>query len=189
MTEMSKRYKGKLWPPLRPRLPLMSWKSTGFPEKLSTGPSPLAPGGASNDVRNAAQFERPAAWHAATPDWPTTRFVPASDAILVATSVPAGTPAQPTRVEPARQIFGRWFVSDPMAGKAEPANAPSPVETGNGRPDCSELRRLNVQLLMTFLRNGVPRRLSVSITTVKFPTWRISFCANDRASPRPATRV
>src|SRR5467141_2786019 len=157
MTEMSKRYKGKLWPALRPRLPLISWKSTGLPEKLSIGPAPLAPAGASNDVWRAAQLARPAAWHAATPDSPTAKFVPVYVAMFVATRLPFA------------KTFGRWLVSDPNAGKADPANPPPPVETGYGLPDCSVLKRPKVQLLKTCFRIGVPTRFSLSATKLKLP--------------------
>src|SRR5215469_1781088 len=67
VTDVSKRYRGRLCPALRTRLPLKNWKSTGLPEKLSTGPLVLAPAGASNVVCRA-QLARPAAWQAATPD-------------------------------------------------------------------------------------------------------------------------
>src|SRR3981081_1909265 len=135
ITEMSKRYSAGVRPALRATFPLRNWKSNGLPEKLSTGPPPLTPAGASNDVWRAAQLARPAAWHAATPDSPTAKLVPVYVAMFVAARLPFA------------KTFGRWLVSDPNAGKADPANPPPPVETGYGLPACSVLKRPNVQLL------------------------------------------
>src|SRR4029077_6436698 len=67
MTEMSKFVSPFVSPRLRPRFPLMNWKTTGSPVMLSTGPDPLAPAGASQVVRRELQFGAPAAQAAATP--------------------------------------------------------------------------------------------------------------------------
>src|SRR5258708_19491956 len=96
--------------------------------------------------------------------------------MLVATSAPTGAPAQPGIVEPAVQIFGRWLVSAPSAGKAEPEKEPSPVETGYGRPVCTEPMKENVQSLTTVLTKRIPGSFSVSATKVQLSTCRISCC-------------
>ena len=77
----------------------------------------------------------------------TAYLEPEMEAMFVVASVPAGCPAQPGIVVPAPQIFGRWFVSAPSAVKVSPANAPSPVEIGYGRPDWSVPSKPKVQLL------------------------------------------
>src|SRR6266849_10057778 len=97
---------------------------------LSTGPEPLAPAGATNVVCGELQFGAPAPHAAVTPLWLIKRLEPEFEAILVATIAPTGAPAQPRSPEPAVQMFGRWLVSEPSAGKADPEKAPSPVETG-----------------------------------------------------------
>src|SRR5258708_6061617 len=185
MTEMSKSVSPFVRPRLRPRFPLMNWKSTGSPVMLSTGPDPLAPAGASQVVCRALQFvaagvkvapgaalpwavaKAPGLLHAATPAWLMARLEPAFDAILVATIAPTGAPAQPRSVEPAVQIFGRWLVSDPRAGNADPEKEPEPVETGYGRPVCTVAIRPKVQSLTTDPRRRVPVSFSVSTTKVK----------------------
>src|SRR6266404_5468771 len=95
------------------------------------------------------------------------RLDPALDAMLVATSAPTGAPAHPGSVEPAVQIFGRWLVSEPSAGNADPEKEPEPVETGYGRPVCTEPMRPNVQSLTTVFTNGMFVSFSVSTTNVK----------------------
>lgn len=87
--------------------------------------------------------------------------------MLVATSAPTGAPAQPIIVEPVVQIFGRWLVSEPSAGKFDPAKAPSPVETGYGRPLCTDPIKENVQSLTAVLTNRMLVSYSVSATKVK----------------------
>src|SRR5260370_22059046 len=94
--------------------------------------------------------------------------------MLVATSAPTGAPAQPGIVEPAVQIFGRWLVSGPSAGKAEPEKEPAPVETGYGRPVWTGPIKENVQSLTTVLTNRIPVSFSVSATKVKLARCRIS---------------
>jgi len=144
--EMSKSVNPLVRPVLRPRLPLMYWKSTGTPLMLSAGPDPLAPAGATHVVRKALQFGAPAAHAIATPLGLMRRLDPVYPAMLVATIAPTGAPAQPTIVEAsaALQIFGRWLVSEPSAGKADPENAPEPDETGYGRPLCTAPMKENV---------------------------------------------
>src|SRR5215471_4832715 len=56
--ETSKRYNAGPKPALRPTFPFKNWKSTGSPEKLSTGPVAAAAAGASNVVCNFAQLAR-----------------------------------------------------------------------------------------------------------------------------------
>src|SRR5260370_24339638 len=94
--------------------------------------------------------------------------------MLVVTSAPTGAPAQPGIFEPAVQTFGRWFVSAPSAGKADPEKEPSPVETGYGRPVCTEPMKENVQSLTTVLTKRIPVSFSVSATKVKLARCRIS---------------
>jgi hypothetical protein len=89
--------------------------------------------------------------------------------MFVVTSAPTGAPAQPGIVEasPAVQIFGRWLVSAPSAGKADPEKEPSPVETGYGRPVWTEPMKENVQSLTAVLTNRMLVSFSVSATKVK----------------------
>src|SRR4029077_17590303 len=144
----------------------------------------LAPAGARNVVRNALQFAAaggntagaPAVpggirsaglLQAATPFWLIKRLEPAFDATLVATIAPTGAPAQLGSVEPAVQIFGRWLVSEPSAGNADPEKEPEPVETGYGRPVCTAPIRPKVQSLTTGPKRRMPVSFSVSTTKVK----------------------
>src|SRR6266404_937493 len=185
MREMSKSVSPFVRPRLRPRFPLMNWKSTGSPVMLSTGPDPLAPAGARKVVCRALQFvaagvkvapgaavpkaaaRAPGLLHAATPASLIARFDPALEATFVATIAPTGAPAQPGSVEPAVQILGRWLVSAPSAGNADPEKGPEPVETGYGRPDCTEPIRPKVQSLTRVFTKGMFVSLSVSTTRVK----------------------
>jgi len=104
----------------------------------------LAPAGARKVVWRAAQFGAAGGntktsgllatvagfWQAATPPWLIAKLLPEIEPRFVAIRVPAGTPEQPRKVEPPAHTMGRWFVSDPKAGKADPAKFPSPVDTG-----------------------------------------------------------
>src|ERR1700674_1915691 len=185
--EMSKSVSPLVRPALRARFPLRNWKSTWLtllPVMLSLGPDPLEPAGARNVVCSAAQFGEaggntagapgvPAGissaglLHAATPAWLMAMLEPAFDAMLVATSAPTGAPAQPGSVEPAAQIFGRWLVSEPSAGKADPENPPEPVETGYGRPVWIDPMKANVQSLTAVPTNRMFVSFSVSNTKLK----------------------
>src|SRR5271163_2719814 len=98
--------------------------------------------------------------------------------MFVATSAPTGAPAQPATALFAVQILGRWLVSDPKAGKLSPAKAPSPVEIGYGRPDCSVDNIPNVQLFTTAPRICECTRSLLSAMKLKFTRCRISFCAD-----------
>ncbi len=123
--------------------------------KLSTGPDVLAPAGAANVVCKAAQLVSPAATQVATPAGPTSRFVPEIEPMFVATSAPIGAPAQPGTDDPAVQTFGLCMVSLPRSVKFSPVKEASPVETGNGRPDCRVLSMPNVQLFRMVRTTGV----------------------------------
>src|ERR1700691_5134990 len=159
----------------------------GAPLKLSTGPDVLAPVGAANVVCNAAQLVKPAATQVVTPPGPTSRFVPETEAMFVATSAPIGAPAQPGSDDPALQMFGLCMVSAPSAEKFSPTKEASPVETGNGRPPCGVLSMPNVQLFRTVRSTGVCRRLSVSATKLKLTKWRRSFWAEALSRSRGAS--
>src|ERR1039458_7617257 len=124
----------------------------------------LAPAGAANVVCKAAQLVSPAAPHLATPAGPTSRFVPEIEAMFVATSAPIGAPAQPGPDDPAVQMFGLCIVSLPRSVKFSPVKEASPVETGNGRPDCRVLSMPNVQLFRMVRTTGICQRLCVSAT-------------------------
>src|ERR1035438_545676 len=134
---------------------------------LSTGPDVLTPAGAANVVCNAAQSVSPASTQVATPPGPTSRFVPEIEPMFVATRAPIGAPAQPGTDDPAVQMFGLCMVSLPRSVKFSPVKEASPVETGNGRPDCSVLIMPNVQLFRMVRTTGICQRLFVSATKLK----------------------